>query len=77
MKNKPTIYRIHFNKHEKCWSVHNRNKCYLVEHIDFVCYNKDCIRTEEQPNRKTNPRFFIRVFGLEHKISFGRMTIYG
>ena len=35
MRNKKTIYRIHFNKQKQCWSVHNRKICYLVDHVIF------------------------------------------
>lgn len=69
MKNKKTIYRIHFNKQKQCWSVHNRKICYLVDHIIFN--NIGHLETQEKPNNKSNPRYFLICYGLEHFFGYG------
>jgi hypothetical protein len=53
------VYYIHVNKPKKCWTLHSSKGCFHYEHIEIYV---PC-ETVHNPNKKDNPRFFIRCKG--------------
>jgi len=55
--------RVHYNKYTVSqglpWSLHTSQACFQASHIEF----KVPVETEEKPNLKTNPRYFIKAEG--------------
>jgi hypothetical protein len=51
--------QLHYNKHRVKdglpWTLHTHKGCFAASHVVF---NMFC-ETEEKPNRKTNPRYFL------------------
>ena len=57
------LMRIHYNKQTVKkglpWSIHTSKFCAQASHITFKCP----VETEEKPDKKTNPRYFIKCNG--------------
>lgn len=57
------IIRIHYNKWNapkgKPWSINTSKGCYAAAHVIF----KKGMETEERPDKKNNPRYFIKCNG--------------
>jgi hypothetical protein len=55
--------RLHYNKfkarHGLPWTLHTSKKCYIASHVVF----KVPVETEERPDKKTNPRYFLKCDG--------------
>ncbi len=57
------VIRLHYNKQsEKTglpWTLHTSKACLTASHVVINVP----VETEEKPNRKTNPRYFIKCNG--------------
>jgi hypothetical protein len=56
---RPLIQYVHVHKQKQCWSVHNSRGCYQLKGLTILV---PC-ETVHRPEKKDNPRFFIRCRG--------------
>jgi hypothetical protein len=58
------IIRFHFNKQRASkglpWTLHTSKACLSAAHVVFKGVR---LETEEKPERKTNPRYFLKCKG--------------
>lgn len=56
---KPLKIRLHYNKfgapNGKPWTLHTSKACHSAAHVIFNVP----LETEERPQKKTNPRYFL------------------
>lgn len=57
------ILRVHFNKLTASkglpWTIHSSKSCIQASHVIFSVP----VETEEKPDKKCNPRYFIKCRG--------------
>ena len=57
------VIRVHYNKKtakdNKPWTVHTSKNCIQASHVYF----KFPVETEERPEKKKNPRYFLKCKG--------------
>jgi hypothetical protein len=57
------IIRFHYNKHGAPkgmpWTLHTSKGCFPASHVVFQAG----IETEEKPEKKANPRYFLKCDG--------------
>ncbi len=55
--------RLHYNKFRAKnglpWTLHTSKKCHAASHVTFEVP----VETEEKPDRKSNPRYFLVAHG--------------
>ncbi len=59
---KPRMIRIHHNRRgapEHPWTLHTSQGCFPCSH--FIVEGR--LESEEQPAKKTNPRYFLKLRG--------------
>lgn len=58
------IIRLHYNKVQASkglpWTLHTSKGCMSASHVNI----KVPIETEEKPNNKTNPRYFLKCHAI-------------
>jgi hypothetical protein len=63
---KPITLRLHYSKQGafkgKPWTVHCSQGCFGATHVEM----HGTFQTEENPNKASNPRYFIKCFGTFH-----------
>lgn len=57
---KPSLQMIHVHKQKGCWTVHNKDGCFHFEEVKINVPSW----TEHKPEKKDNPRYFIRCKGV-------------
>lgn len=74
---KPTIVLVHFRKHgikqDRPWTIHYRGQCIPAETVTF----KVPTATVFKPNKKTNPRAWIRAKGIVSVDENGAAVVEG
>ena len=67
--------RLHYNKHRAKeglpWTIHTSKKCIPAAHVTFEVP----LETEEKPEKRDNPRYFLVTQGEVHPVGEDRYVV--